>query len=147
MERVELISIDPGKNHFAYAKWARNKLLSCGRSAVTTEVFRGLQFGSMDCVVIEVPQIYSQRKWKGDPNDLVDVAVTVGRLAQASGDGRFELVRPRAWKGTVEKEVHQMRIRKELSPSERALLGPLTKKDARDVLDAIGIGLWKLGRL
>lgn len=146
MER-KLISVDPGKNYFAFAQWSRKgRLEKCARVDVSLSNLYAISEPSND-LVVEVPQVYSQRHWKGDPNDLIDLAITVGRLVQAFGPERSEQVRPSHWKGTVEKKVMQERILARLDPIERQLVDPLTKRDRRDVLDAVGLGLWKLDRL
>lgn len=140
-----LFSIDPGKNEFAWALFDNKKLIKCGMCEVDN--IRDLVYGVMiDEVVIEVPQIYMQRKWKGDPNDLIDVAVTAGRVA-----GQFsqvEFVRPRIWKGNRPKDIDNNYTLSQLISKELTILNicGVQKSKRHNVVDAIGIGLWKLGR-
>lgn len=57
-------------------------------------------------------------------------------------------VLPRQWKGQVPKDVHQEEfIRKALGPEELLLLTDWNKGELKQILDAVGIGLYQLGRL
>ena len=108
---------------------------------------------SADVVVVERPQIYPMAQQKGDPNDLISVALFAGRLVQsiARQDTMVIQIHPRMWKGQVPKPVHNRRVIKQLSASERVVYAHGTKgiapKKVHNVIDAIGIGLWRLGRV
>jgi hypothetical protein len=95
-------------------------------------------------VVIECPQVYMGAKNKGDPNDLIDVAVTVGALIAVYGAFSWDLhiVKPATWKGQTPKAVTKNRLQKQLSTAE----GEIAMWSNHNVVDAIGIGCWKLGR-
>jgi hypothetical protein len=101
--------------------------------------------------VIEWPQVYTFGKSKGDPNDLLPVAgvaaVCAATLAYASRPA--ELVKPAAWKGQTPKDVHNARVLARLTPGELAMVDgsgiPMSLRN--NVIDAIGLGLWKLGRM
>lgn len=113
-----------------------------------------------DIVLCEMPQQYGR---KGDQRDFLALARVVGRFEQlASEKGyAFEAIKPAQWKGTTPKAVCTLRVWEELSTEERwgRLRLPasarsrlergqgLSSGEGSDVLDAIGIGLWKLGRL
>jgi hypothetical protein len=59
-----------------------------------------------------------------------------------------ELVQPRQWKGTVDKDVMIERIKTSLDLSEmKNVCLPKAKGLHHNVWDAIGIGLWASGRL
>ena len=111
-----------------------------------------------------IPKVYDAQFQKGDQRDIRDLAMAAGALVVAA---RFagppaqrrvvETVEPREWKGTVDKKVMLARIYDKLSEQERACIR-LTQKQidsgirtgrgpGADVLDAIGVGLWTLGRL
>lgn len=105
---------------------------------------------SMD-VVIEMP------KWRPhsheEIDDLIGVAEKVGRIEQfyVMQRKRVRLVWPNIWKGSVPKAVHNERVLRALRPAEVELLPrrPRSKKNPYDhnMVDAVGIGLWKLGRM
>ena len=100
--------------------------------------------------VIEIPIAYPSRKV--DPNDLIKLAIMAGEYAgylDALGFPQAQFVKPVQWKGTVPKDVHQRRILKKLKPEELERLPkrPRAKDYDHNMLDAVGIGLWKLGRL
>lgn len=140
-----LMSVDPGKNEFAWAYFVGNKLSKCGLCCdINNKDVNKLVYGAE--AVIEVPQIYPQRVWKGDPNDLIDVALTAGRVSTAFP--RFEFVRPHAWKGNRPKNIDNSYTLTLLTPDELNILNycHVIKSKKHNVIDAIGIGLWKLGR-
>lgn len=95
----------------------------------------------------EVPQVYRGPKGKGDPADLIEiagVAAAIGcRLLPAEAFGYA----PRQWKGQVPKEVMCRRIESRLSPEEVEAIEKCAPSLRHNVLDAIGIGLFHLGRL
>jgi hypothetical protein len=100
-------------------------------------------------LVFEWPQIYRAAKSKGDPNDLVPLAGIGMSLA-----GMLNVLpitpTPAEWagqlkkftKGDVGQSPRALRIRSRLSESELEHW-----QDQHDVIDAIGLGLWCLGRL
>lgn len=103
-----------------------------------------------DLVIIENPRWYPREK-KIDVNDLLDLAEMVGRLHQHYLQRlcKVELVWPRTWKGTRPKDVHHRQIMKVLGMKEveRMPKTPRSKKYDPNMLDAVGLGLWKLGRM
>jgi hypothetical protein len=133
-----LITIDPGVHGSGLAIWENSRLVS---------VLYEPELGTFtDHVVIELPQIYPGSKAKGNPNDLIRLAFQAGRLV---GSSSCETVLPRQWKGTIKKEVMLRRILSRLTDEELAMLKALRlpKSKEKECIDAIGIGLWKLGRL
>lgn len=109
-------------------------------------------------MVCEYPRTYGGRAKKGDANDLVGVALVagavLGRLACPS-----RLVLPEDWKGSAPKPQGKAEyLRDGYVVEQRATLklssGELTRvrlpgkdwRKALDVWDAVGIGLWALGR-
>ena len=100
-------------------------------------------------LIIEVPRIYP-RGGKGDQNDLIDLAVLVGDLRGFYRRAGFttRLVAPRFWKGTTPKPIHNKRVVATLTPAERAFLPkrPRAKTFDHNMLDAVGLGLFQLGR-
>ena len=145
---AQLLAFDPGKHHFGWAAFLDGVLVRCGLSSSDhkgLESFAALGYPA----VIEVPQVYQKQRGK-DPNDLIDVAIVVGRILQALGPGdAVEVVRPRTWKGTAPKVVMGARIEERLSAEELGTLFDVVVADGlrHNVVDAIGIGLWRLGRL
>lgn len=134
-----MITIDPGVHGSGFAYWSDEGDLyhvSYGETRVA-------DYAS---VVIELPQIYPGSRSKGNPNNLIKLAFEAGRLI---GDKAFETVLPRQWKGTIKKEVMLRRILSRLTDEEIAMLKALKlpKSKEKECIDAIGIGLWKLGRL
>jgi hypothetical protein len=134
-----LIAIDPGLKT-GWACFREGVLVSCGLS--TPERWNALLLDDVS-VIIEEPTIYPHSK--APPADVMALQLKVGELK-----GRFELrgckvelVQPREWKRQVPKPIHNMRTLKALTDAERSLAEGVR----HDVLDAIGLGLWKLGRM
>ena len=151
----DLLAIDPGKKLCGWAAFAELvdgsfQLVDCGLWRVNPKLSRECSAPFARVVMLEKPQIYSSRVSKGDPNDLVDIAVRGAWLAASMAPKATLVTRlPREWKGTVDPEVMLDRIKDRLSAWE---LGHLDRCGAppslmHNVIDAIGLGLHGVGRL
>jgi hypothetical protein len=136
---VRIFGIDPGNcSGFAHVDDAGN-LEWCGLRMPEAEARGAL-------AVIEIPQIY--RHGPGDPNDLVKVAFLAGGYAQVLRDrgAGLALVKPGEWKGQVDKEIHNARVLRSLSPAETKVYAQCTKGVAEgklnNIIDAIGLAKW-----
>lgn len=106
----------------------------------------------------EWPQVYTAAKSKGDPNDLLGVvavgAAVAGILAMGCQMRGTALQQasytpaqwigqvPKATKGSALKSARALRVLAPLDPLEQDAVLP-----QHDAIDAIGIGLYHLGRL
>jgi hypothetical protein len=145
---VNLIAIDPGKTT-GWALFYKGPLYSAGVCS-RDQFFKGLPLaGPSYSVVIENPRWYPHDYT--DVNDLLDLAVLVGEIKQhyAIRDAAVELVWPRTWKGNAPKNMMTKRILSRLTPEELAVVPvrPRARTVDHNAADAIGLGLWKLGRL
>lgn len=142
---MSYLAIDPGVDTgWAYFRW-NSDFLRCGLGDP-----RKLTFDHADpveCVIIECPQVYSARLSKGDPNDLIKLAVRVGRYAEYFEHvhkAKLVLVLPAEWKGQLPKEVTEVRARESLCETERARVGvcmrDIAKSKQHNVWDAISLG-------
>lgn len=137
-----LVSVDPGE-HMGFAVFRDGTLWQCGLGGYGLPP--GCEF------VIEKPCVYPRSK--ADPNDLITLAVRVGEeLGAAKRLGlRTRTVLPREWKRSVSKEIMLDRITAHLAADEREVFAENVVGVARcrvnNVLDAIGIGLFHLGRM
>lgn len=149
---MQLIAVDPGKHATGWAVFdSSKKLVMCaltGLDELRTMFIESR--GSCSEVFVEKPQVYPHQKLKGNPNDLIDVALAAGCIAEmARANGCVvQFVLPRRWKGQRPKDVDNQVTFEHMLPHERVLLSRcgVTKNKRHNVLDAIGIGLWKLGR-
>lgn len=112
-------------------------------------------------LAIEWPQIYAAVKSKGNPNDLLGVAgvgaAIAGMLSHATlknGSGlclRVVSPTPAEWAGQLPKSTSAKLVSQ--SPRAKRILSRLDSEERsvatlkHDALDAIGIGLYTLGRL
>lgn len=103
-------------------------------------------------IVVELPQIYPVGKWKGDPNDLIEVAFAGGRWTQYLINQFFiadvQTIKPSTWKGQRPKKIDNEYTLSLLTVDERALVDALKAPPSKihNAIDAIGIGLWAVGR-
>jgi len=136
---VDLLSIDPGVHKSAVAFWHVNALVFAD-DLKNDEVFRLIKAVGYARVVIETPVLYpTKRKQHKDVNDLLNVVKAMKGAAQTVVG-----VSPSAWKGQVPKKIHGNRIFNELSREE---ILAVVSIENHNTIDAIGLGLWVLGRL
>jgi hypothetical protein len=148
---VRTIAVDPGKTLIGWAVFDGRKLESCGLSRLyeVRDMVCLMRTGHAE-MVVEKPQVYPHQRLKGDPNDLIDVALAAGCVAEmghANGMA-VEFVLPRRWKGQRPKDVCNALTLDLMLPHEKGLLKKtgVIKSKRHNVLDAIGIGLWRIGR-
>jgi hypothetical protein len=122
--------------------------------------------GQPDSLVAEWPQSYGPAHQKGDQADLFPLAGIDAALAAMMAWGRplpVSRYLPHEWKGTINADAMLLRIRKRLTVSENNAIDfpvgtcpdcrtgdrPCRKSNclAHNVVDAIGLGLFHLGRL
>lgn len=138
------MAIDPGRDTGWAILDARGMLCRAGLNNPPLD-FRGP-------VIIERPQIYQGRQSKADPNDILTLAIGVGRYAERfeSRCCTVEFVLPHTWKGTVNPDVLCNRIVASLSAEERATLdrclSEVAKGKQHNVIDAVGIAKWSVKR-
>jgi hypothetical protein len=96
---------------------------------------------------LEVPQVYQGSKQLGDPDDLLQLAGVVGAIASLGFRGSVDGVAPREWKGTIKPDIVIARVQAILTPEETARVElPTAKGLQHNVWDAVGIGLYTVGR-
>ena len=159
---MNLVAIDPGVHHcgmagfegvtkkLAWATLVRAPDLPLGVEAWTAmaeEIVTTINFGGAD-VVIEFPRVYQGGKKQGADMDLLELAATVGAIATAvSLRGAYiRRVIPSDWKGQMDKSTSTARVLERLSPEEKSCIAACPASLLHNVHDAIGIGLWAVGR-
>jgi len=130
-----LLAIDPGE-HTGWAVFDGACLWGCGSGDPPVERAKR--------AVIELPQVYPSHPVP--PNDLITLAFLAGRYAGRGAD--VSTVFPHQWKGNLPKDVCAARVRAKLSAREREIIGRcgVTEKQLHNVMDAIGVGLFSMGR-
>ncbi len=142
------VAIDPAKWGAAWAVVSpRDHLLVCG-------LWRWTARGALDepapweplgptTLVGEFPMVY--QRGKGDPDDILALAYTLGRLAQLTKTPVC-LYHPKTWKGTTPKDVHHARMREQLPPAWLEVLERDTKNIPKslhhNLWDAVGLAAW-----
>lgn len=141
-----IVTIDPGVHASGYAFWdedtGRLINLHYGHHSLYT-------MGPPPLVLVEKPMVY--RGSAVNPNCLIDLAVAVGGIVQRSADvGALAVTLfPFEWKGRMKKDEMLEHIVSKLTPEEIACLKSLNlpKSKEKEVIDALGIGLWFFNRL
>lgn len=138
MTPARFMAVDPGAT-YGWAAFDCGELVACG---VGYPPVIGSRSGA---VIVEVPD----RVEPGIP--LRDVLMCARRAGKIERDAERELLRletvpPVRWKGTLSKRTTELRVREALTPVEAARLPKVARTIAHNMLDAIGIGLWALGR-
>lgn len=137
------LAIDPGLSTGWCVLDARGAIAAVGRDQT-------FPLHSNVAAVIECPQVYRAGKSKGDPNNLITLAVRVGRYQERleAAGVKTELVLPTTWKGQVPKAVHHPRVAAALSVAERCTIvtsgfGEATARNRNeDVWDAVCLAKW-----
>lgn len=156
-----IVSYDPGSKAAGVALWDDDTRqlaaawLARGddwRDTAARAFKRLCGFVPMDALTvfaIEKPQVYTQRKQGGDPNDLITVALNAGAFGMcAEFCGADVLVyRPHKWKGQVPKKIAIKRFKRKLVAEEIARIElPSARSLRHNIWDAIGVGLYYWGR-
>lgn len=158
-----LLAVDPGLRYPAAALFRDGLLVKASRIQIPNvkhlpviERCRAICFAidrfsgiTPDTLVVEYPQVYTQDKSKGNPNQLTPLAAMGGVLAGLYPNSAVMSPLPRDWTGNVPKaeegdpwkSPRGQRVWDRLSPAERKNVVP-----SHDAIDAVGLGLWGLGR-
>jgi hypothetical protein len=135
---VILLSIDPGA-HAGQAAWRNGRLQTVGASDLVAYT---------DVLVVELPFAYPQNKTKCDPNDLISLAVKVGRLLERYDGAEHVTPTPQEWNRGAKKAWTAIRVWESLDEGERAVLRTacfgVAKSYENNLIDSVGIGLWYL---
>ena len=143
-----MLSVDPGTKDMGWALWQGDRMVRCGiaRGQDWIEAVLNMPPLTVGQLFIEDQQIY--RNSRINAHSLLSVARVVGAVVFYYNTPLTVLVLPRAWKGQLPKEVCGRRTISKLDPAEQAVLGKTNyaKSIRHNLIDAIGIGLWGLGR-
>lgn len=148
-----LVAIDAGEDS-GWALFCKGQLIESGVTTGSPPTLPPsiclLLNENRDCskAIIEKPQAYPVSPV--DSNDLITLGIVVGEWKEYlyRHGATVELVLPRTWKGTVPKRIHGKRIVATLTEEEKKVLPrrPRAKNYDHNMLDAVGLGLWKLER-
>jgi hypothetical protein len=150
-----IVTLDPGAHEAGVAVWHRDGILADAylvRAArrdpwlhLAMLVKDELRDVDVEWVVIERPQVYVASRSKGDPNDLITLALMAGAVAGLLEAPFLTEYKPAQWKGQAPKDVMIERIIRALTVDEHTRVRlPDAKSLAHNVWDAIGIGLYHL---
>lgn len=164
-----LLAVDPGirgsgaalfvGGRLAWADYVKNparkgnRADAAGSMALAVVEWARARVATLDDLAAEWMQIYAGQiragASKGDPNDLLALTGVVSGVAAVVGVTATAYL-PREWKGQLDKAAMHARIRGRLSEAELCNADCACRRAkslAHNVMDAIGIGLFHLGRL
>ena|SRR5688500_1924883 len=158
-----LLACDPGLRYPAAAWFTDGVLVKASRVKIKVDTSEqiakrcrdiGLAIadwcpGLPDALIVEWPQIYTADKSKGDPNNLIGLAGVGACLAGLFPNSSILSPRPREWTGNIPKSEtgdpwkspRGQRVWDRLNATERLAVVP-----SHDAIDAVGLGLFALGR-
>lgn len=141
-----IVFVDPGVHCCGLALVESKRLVDCALlkfeslHAIRSQIETYLP----DAVVCEVPQSYAMSKQKGDQNDLIELATVVGAVCSAAP--KSNKIKPRSWKGSMDKDAHQReRILPAIEsrfPAIALQLKTFPKTLKHNVIDACGLAIW-----
>ncbi len=158
-----LITIDPGVHHLGMAVFSveyKTLIHAClvsglgGAAHPLLETHAPLLLeletqGIKEAVsLVERPKIYDTASQKGDQRDITNLTIVTGIVVCVLGKlGPVALVEPSAWKGQVPKDIHNERVMDSLTEDEKnAITWAKQKALCHNIIDAIGLGKWRLGK-
>jgi hypothetical protein len=137
---MKVLGIDPGLRATGVAIWDGKRMVAKtirpkGRDLQgrIQQLLNRMPLIAVKVAVIEKPQVYQGALQKGDPNDLIDLAILVGAVYGQLLADHVLLPTPAQWKGQAPKPVHHERIRKRV---------PGLGRCSKDALDAVGLCLY-----
>lgn len=151
-----MLAIDPGTKAIGWAKFDAHGLVECGVAATTCrETY--LALSSLTKQIPGDADVWVECMSARDSDtvrrsqDILNVQWMGAAIAAAlSYPGLPHPVTPLEWKGSVPKEIHHQRVEKRLTLIEKEImdrcLEGVPSKLRHNAIDAIGIGLWRLGR-
>lgn len=137
------LAIDPGLST-GWALFLGTQLVQCGLGPPPF----GFAMGpGLDRTAIERPEVYTEKRLqKGDPNNLITLAIMVGVYICKSVTKDIYTPLPKTWKGQVPKEIHNRRVLSALTPFEKDIYAVgvvnVAPSERNNVIDAIGLGQW-----
>lgn len=141
----KLHAVDSGTES-GYAFFSGKVLFGAKLVSIDNVIVPGGSLKNADAVV-EIPD-----RVKVNPKSIIKLALNAGRWLEKLGTactGEVRAVEASAWKASTDPDVLARRILACLTPAELARV-PKTKSALgynHNVLDAIGLGLWRLGRM
>ncbi len=139
-----LLAIDSGANlGWAVFNPQTKQMEGCGLKNYPKEGAKPLQR-----IVIERPHTGRTRARACDILTLAIRAGEVGGVLRYLTGVEPEYIEPGKWKGQLDKKKGNRMVEAKLSPQEIAILNKIAKKSTQhNILDAIGIGLFIVGRI
>ncbi len=143
------LAIDPGKDT-GWSLWTDARLLGAGL-VDGDRPFLGLPPDGVDNLLVEIPQERVVGGGRRAPaNDLIRLAFRAGTVVGGVHHMHRYEVLPVTWKGTLPKDVCARRVIERLMFDEGqtldASLRNLAPNVRHNVLDAVGLGLYAVGR-
>lgn len=144
MATSRLVAVDSGASS-GFACFLGGELIVAALVSIDT-IHDGL-FCSADECLVEIPD-----RVKVNPKSIIKLAINAGRWIERFGlrtRAEIRAVEASAWKASTDPDILARRIIACLTPEEMARV-PRTRAAIgydHNVLDAIGLGLWRLGRM
>lgn len=145
---IWLLALDPGETTGG-ALFCRGRLVWCDQISLSGPHWPWGNWNP-DQLVIEIPNAHESKgenRSKRDPQAIITLAITCGQWIRHVSSRDTVRLYPSVWKGQVPKRIHNERVLECLDVGERALIPKLTPAKLHNVIDAVGLGLFQLGRM
>lgn len=101
-----------------------------------------------DLGLVENPEQYEGVGHKANREDITELTGVAGGVSVIlSVKAPVTSVLPKQWKGQVPKDVHNSRVMARLSQAEQLVIEWPADSLKHNVIDAVGLALWKAGRM
>lgn len=147
------IEYGPREPHFARPRLQAFLVRSDFKTAVargldmSTRVRARVEAAGEVKLCVEGQQFYGTERSKGDPNQLIELALVSGLLIGAlCFDCEIAHPLPRQWKGTIKKDIHHDRLRRDHPQWIEPVESDTPKSMQHHVWDAVGLLEWMKGR-
>lgn len=101
--------------------------------------------GARASICVEGQQVYRSEKSKGDPNDMIKLAVVAGVVLTVAGGGPLvttAMPLPRQWKGNTPKKIHHARLARDYPQWVEPVAADTPPSLQHHVWDAVGLLEW-----
>lgn len=139
-----IIAVDPGKRFYGVACF-ENKILERAAYVEQKDLKKWLGGDELFAKAVYLERQYLPKRHPR-PMDIVDLSFAAGFVKGLVFPTNVIEYQPVTWKGNVPKEIMTKRILARLSPEEVDKIEKVGYKD-HNTIDAVGIGLYALGRL
>lgn len=144
MTHYTTLAVDPATHGYGVSCWQGSVLVSA--EYIRHDRIREYAIQNpCDDLVIEIPQVYPDMGWAA--NGLCSLAFAAGEAAGVWDCSQLIKVQPPIWTLKVPKDRRIIAIQQNINSTEHNSVLLPSDYLANNVWDAVGLGMWRLGRV